>query len=137
MAEHSTVNRRVAGSSPAWGAIKERLIPSPLFYVFILNIHKFYLFLVSIFMCYILDMNIKSILINSDKLRSFVFPNILILYVYLQIIFLLIYSQIDKTSVYLSQTDITTGNMFNFGIIFMSVVISLFMICFCIIMTCI
>ena len=23
MAEHSTVNRRVAGSSPAWGAIKE------------------------------------------------------------------------------------------------------------------
>ncbi len=88
-------------------------------------------------MCYILDMNIKSILINSDKLRSFVFPNILILYVYLQIIFLLIYSQIDKTSVYLSQTDITTGNMFNFGIIFMSVVISLFMICFCIIMTCI
>ncbi len=137
MAEHSTVNRRVAGSSPAWGAIKERLIPSPLFYVFILNIHKFYLFLVSIFMCYILDMNIKSILINSDKLRSFVFPNILILYVYLQIIFLLIYSQIDKTSVYLSQTDITTGNMFNFGIIFMSVAISLFMICFCIIMTCI
>ncbi len=137
MAEHSTVNRRVAGSSPAWGAIKERLIPSPLFYVFILNIHKFYFFLVCIFMCYTPDMNIKSILINSDKLRSFVFPNILILYVYLQIIFLLIYSQIDKTSVYLSQTDITTGNMFNFGIIFMSVVISLFMICFCIIMTCI
>lgn len=33
MAEHSTVNRRVAGSSPAWGAIKEMSMTSPLFYL--------------------------------------------------------------------------------------------------------
>lgn len=86
-------------------------------------------------MCYILNMKIKNILINSDKLRSFVFPNILVLYTYLQIIFLFIYSQINKTSLHLSQTDIATENMFDFGIVFMSVIISLFMICFCFIMT--
>ncbi len=80
-------------------------------------------------------MKIKNIFINSDKLRFFVFPNILISYVYLQIISLFIYSQISKTSVHLSQTDIATGRMFDFGIIFMSVLISLFMICFCTIMT--
>lgn len=86
-------------------------------------------------MCYILNMKIKDIFINSDKLRFFVFPNVLILYVYLQIIFLFIYSQINKTSLHLSQTDIVTENMFDFGIVFMSVIISLFMICFCFIMT--
>ena len=86
-------------------------------------------------MCYISNMNIKNMLINSDKLRSFVFPNILVLYTYLQIIFLFVYSQINKTSIHLSQTDIATENMFDFGIVFMSVIISLFMICFCIIMT--
>lgn len=86
-------------------------------------------------MCYISNMNIKDMLINSDKLRSFVFPNILVLYTYLQIIFLFVYSQINKTSIHLSQTDIATENMFDFGIVFMSVIISLFMICFCIIMT--
>lgn len=80
-------------------------------------------------------MNIKDMLINSDKLRSFAFPNILVLYTYLQIIFLFIYSQINKTSIHLSQTDIATENMFDFGIVFMSVIISLFMICFCFIMT--
>ena len=80
-------------------------------------------------------MKIRNILINSDKLRSFVFSNILVLYTYLQIIFLFIYSQINKTSIHLSQTDIATENMFDFGIVFMSVIISLFMICFCIIMT--
>lgn len=86
-------------------------------------------------MCYTSNMKIRNILINSDKLRSFVFPNILVLYTYLQIIFLFIYSQINKTSIHLSQTDIATENMFDFGIVFMSVIISLFMICFCIIMT--
>ena len=80
-------------------------------------------------------MKIKDILINSDKLRSFAFPNILVLYAYLQIIFLFIYSQINKTSIHLSQTDISTENIFDFGIVFMSVIISLFMICFRIIMT--
>jgi len=86
-------------------------------------------------MCYISNMKIKDIFINSDKLRFFAFPNVLILYVYLQIIFLFIYSQINKTSLHLSQTDIVTENMFDFGIVFMSVIISLFMICFCFIMT--
>ena len=86
-------------------------------------------------MCYTSRMKIKDILINSDKLRFFVFPNVLILYVYLQIIFLFIYSQINKTSIHLSQTDIATENMFDFGIVFMSVITSLFMICFCFIMT--
>jgi hypothetical protein len=86
-------------------------------------------------MCYISNMNIKNMLINSDKLRSFVFPNILVLYTYLQIIFLFVYSQINKTSIHLSQTDIATENMFDFGIVFMSVITSLFMICFCFIMT--
>ena len=86
-------------------------------------------------MCYISNMNIKNMLINSDKLRSFAFPNILVLYTYLQIIFLFIYSQINKTSLHLSQTDIATENLFDFGIVFMSVTISLFMICFCFIMT--
>ncbi len=86
-------------------------------------------------MCYTSNMKIKDIFINSDKLRFFAFPNVLILYVYLQIIFLFIYSQISKNSLYLSQTDITTENMFDFGIVFMSVIISLFMICFCFIMT--
>lgn len=86
-------------------------------------------------MCYTSHMKIKDILINSDKLRFFVFPNVLILYVYLQIIFLFIYSQINKTSIHLSQADIATENMFDFGIVFMSVITSLFMICFCFIMT--
>lgn len=86
-------------------------------------------------MCYTSNMKIKDIFINSDKLRFFVFPNVLILYVYLQIIFLFIYSQINKTSLHSSQTDIVTENMFDFGIVFMSVIISLFMICFCFIMT--
>lgn len=86
-------------------------------------------------MCYTSHMKIKDILINSDKLRFFVFPNVLILYVYLQIIFLFIYLQISKTSLHLSQADIAIENMFDFGIVFMSVIISLFMICFCFIMT--
>jgi hypothetical protein len=86
-------------------------------------------------MCYTSNMKIKDIFINSDKLRFFAFPNVLILYVYLQIIFLFIYSQINKTSLHLSQIDIATANMFDFGIVFMSVIISLFMICFCFIMT--
>ncbi len=86
-------------------------------------------------MCYTSRMKIKDVLINSDNLRFFVFPNVLILYVYLQIIFLFIYSQINKTSIHLSQTDIATENMFDFGIVFMSVITSLFMICFCFIMT--
>jgi len=86
-------------------------------------------------MCYTSNMKIKDILINSDKLRFLAFPNILILYFYLQIIFLFIYSQISKYSLHLSQTDIVTENMFDFGIVFMSVIISLFMICFCFIMT--
>jgi hypothetical protein len=86
-------------------------------------------------MCYTSRMKIKDILINSDKLRFFVFPNVLILYVYLQIIFLFIYLQISKTSLHLSQADIAIENMFDFGIVFMSVIISLFMICFCFIMT--
>lgn len=86
-------------------------------------------------MCYTSRINIKNILINSDKLRFFAFPNVLILYVYLQIIFLFIYSQISKNSLHLSQIDITTENMFDFGIVFMSVITSLFMICFCFIMT--
>ena len=86
-------------------------------------------------MCYTSNMRIKDILINGDKLRFLAFPNILILYVYLQIIFLFIYSQISKYSLHLSQIDIVTENMFDFGIVFMSVIISLFMICFCFIMT--
>ena len=86
-------------------------------------------------MCYTSRMKIKDVLINSDNLRFFVFPNVLILYVYLQIIFLFIYSQINKTSIHLSQTDIATENMFDFGIVFMSVITSLFMICFFFIMT--
>ncbi len=86
-------------------------------------------------MCYIPNMKIKNMLINSDKLRSFVFPNILVLYTYLQIIFLFFYSQIDKTSLHLSQTNTSTENMFDFGIVFMSVILSLFMIFFCFIMT--
>lgn len=80
-------------------------------------------------------MTIKKMLMNSDKLRSFVFPNILVLYTYLQIIFLFFYSQIDKTSLHLSQTNTSTENMFDFGIVFMSVILSLFMIFFCFIMT--
>ena len=86
-------------------------------------------------MCYISNMKIKNMLINSDKLRSFVFPNILVLYTYLQIIFLFFYSQIDKISLHLSQTNTSTENMFDFGIVFMSVILSLFMIFFCFIMT--
>ena len=86
-------------------------------------------------MCYTSNMNIRDILINSDKLRSFAFPNILVLYTYIQIIYLFVYLQINKSSVYLSHTDITTENIFDFGILFMSAIISLFMICFCIIMT--
>lgn len=80
-------------------------------------------------------MKIKNIFINIDVLRSFVFLNILISYTYLQIIFILIYLQISKSSVSLSQIDIVTENMFDFGIMFMSVIISLFMICFCTFMT--
>lgn len=49
MAEHSTVNRRVAGSSPAWGAIKEMCqVTSPLFYVCLISGQlQFYLFIKS------------------------------------------------------------------------------------------
>lgn len=86
-------------------------------------------------MNYTFNMKIKCIFINIDKLRSFVFPNILVLYIYLQTVFLLIYSQINNNAVLLSQTDINTKHMFDFSVVFMSVLIYLFMICFCSVMT--
>jgi len=86
-------------------------------------------------MCYIFSMKIKNIFINIDKLRFFVFPNLLVVYTYLQILFLFIYSQIGKTSIQMPKTGIAIENMFDFGVIFVSVLFSFFMIGFCLIMT--
>ena len=80
-------------------------------------------------------MKLKNILLSFDKLRSFLFPNILVIYTYIQIVFLLIYFQINTHATHFSQIDINSEKMFDFGIVFSSFLISIFMICLCIIMT--
>ncbi len=79
-------------------------------------------------------MKIKDILINIDMVRTFLFTNLLILYVYLQIIFLFIYSYLDKHSLHL-YAKYSAEASFDFGVTFVSLLIFLFMICFCSIMT--
>lgn len=77
-------------------------------------------------------MNFKNIYIISNNLRTYIFPNILVLYTYLHIIFLFIYFYIDKNSLNLSRIEILA---INFCVTFMSILISFFMIFFCLIMT--
>lgn len=79
-------------------------------------------------------MKIKNILNFCDKIRTYIFPNVLVLYTYLQLLFLFVYFQINKNSIHLSQIDISNENLFDLSIIFVSFLISIFMICFCIIM---
>jgi hypothetical protein len=79
-------------------------------------------------------MKIKNILNFCDKIRTYIFPNVLVLYTYLQLLFLFVYFQINKNSIHLSQIDISNENLLDLSIIFVSFLISIFMICFCIIM---
>ena len=79
-------------------------------------------------------MKIKNILNFCDKIRTYIFPNVLVLYTYLQLLFLFVYFQINKNSIHLSQIDISNENLLDLSIIFVSFLISIFMICFCTIM---
>ena len=79
-------------------------------------------------------MKIKKILDFIDKIRTYIFPNVLVLYTYLQILIFFVYFQINKNSIHLSQIDISNENLFDLSIIFVSFLISIFMICFCTIM---
>ncbi len=79
-------------------------------------------------------MKIKNILNFCDRIRTYIFPNVLVLYTYLQLLFLFVYFQINKNSIHLSQIDISNENLLDLSIIFVSFLISIFMICFCIIM---
>ena len=79
-------------------------------------------------------MKIKKILDFIDKIRTYIFPNVLVLYTYLQLLFLFVYFQINKNSIHLSQIDISNENLLDLSIIFVSFLISIFMICFCTIM---
>ena len=79
-------------------------------------------------------MKIKNILNFCDKIRTYIFPNVLVLYTYLQLLFLFVYFQINKTSIHLSQIDISNENLLDLSVVFVSFLISIFMICFCTIM---
>lgn len=80
-------------------------------------------------------MEIKKIFYIIDKIRTYIFPNILVLYTYLQLLFCFIYFQMNNGSMKLSQTDISNENLLDLSVIFLSFLISIFMICFCTIMT--
>lgn len=79
-------------------------------------------------------MKIKKILDFIDKIRTYIFPNVLVLYTYLQLLFLFVYFQINKNSIHLSQIDISNENLLDLSVILVSFLISIFMICFCTIM---
>ena len=79
-------------------------------------------------------MNLSKILIKIDAIRSFLSMNLLVLYVYLQILFIILYCYLDKHSLHL-QFRFSTEIAFD-TIVFITIIfVSLFVIFICIMMT--
>lgn len=72
-----------------------------------------------------------------ENLQYSIFTNILILYLYMQLLFLIIFFIIGRNTTYPSLNSSVTTNFIDFYVLFLSFLISLFMILGCSFLTCI